>query len=62
MDDSVSNTKLILAFVTCLDKLTISRPETLSIVTMTFFYERILIDREKRLGKNILSRRSSVQL
>ena len=54
MGDSVSNTKLILSFVSCLDKLTISRPETLSIVTMTFFYEGILIDREKRLDKSLL--------
>jgi len=60
MDSGVSNTKLILAFVTCLDKLTISRPETLSIVTMTFFYERIQMDRVKRLDKSILSRRSSI--
>lgn len=54
MGNGVSNAKLILAFVTCLDKLTISRPATLSIVTCSFFYEDIMIDREKRLGKSLL--------
>jgi hypothetical protein len=54
MDDGVSNTRLILAFVSCLDRLTISRPETIAIVTMTFFYRGIMVDREKRLGKSIL--------
>lgn len=54
MNSGVSNTRLILAFVSCLDKLNISRPETISIVTMTFFYRGILIDREKRLDKSLL--------
>jgi hypothetical protein len=54
MDSGASNTRLILAFVFCLDRLTISRPETLDIVTMTFFYKGIMVDREKRLAKSLL--------
>jgi hypothetical protein len=48
MDNSVSDTKLILAFISCVDRLEISRPNTLEICTMTFFWHRISESRAKR--------------
>jgi hypothetical protein len=46
----VKYTRIVLGFSSMLDKLEINRPDTLGLVTMSFFWKYMLHDRSARFG------------